>query len=115
MEELRDIPTLVIEPGQTKEHTQFQVYSFLVEKFDKAYVGYPVIFLFPNEKESRAKVFLSASEVGARIADCLEVREGSSAILSIEKEGTLLEVVFQNKDTKEIDLNILEMPVIGSC
>jgi hypothetical protein len=115
VEELRDVPTLVIEPGQTKEHTQFQVYQFLVEKFDKAYVGYPVIFLFPNEKESRTKVFLSASEVGARVADNLEAREGSSAILYIEKDGTMLTVYFQNAETKTVDLRILEMPVIGSC
>ena len=115
MEQLRETPTLVIEVGQTKEHTQFQVYNFLIEQFDKAYVGYPVIFLFPNEMESRTKVFLSASEVGARVADYLEVRAGSSAILYIEKEGTMLTVYFQNAETKEIDLRILELPVIGSC
>jgi hypothetical protein len=108
-------PVLVIEPGFTKENVIFQIYIFLVNKFDKAFVGYPVFFLFPNESQNQAKVFLSASEVGARIADCMEVRPNHWVVVSIEKDGTMVHVSFEDATTRETDRRLLEMPVIGSC
>lgn len=108
-------PVLLIEPGLTKEAITFQVYNFLTNKFEQAFVGYPVFFLFPEESQHRCKVFLSASEVGARTADCMEVRPECWVVLSIEKEGSTIHVSFIKPEDREMDMRLIEMPVVGSC
>jgi hypothetical protein len=108
-------PVRFIEAGLTKDAVTFKVYSFLIKHFDQAFTGYPIFFLFPDEMEHRLKVFLSASEVGARTADFLEVRPGSQAVISIEKEGSIAQISFLRPDTKEMDMRLLEIPVMGSC
>jgi len=108
-------PVLLIEPGLTKEAITFQVYNFLTNKFDQAFTGYPVFFLFPDESENKLKVFLSASEVGARTADYMEARRESWVIASIEKEGSIVHISFVKPETKEMDMRLLEMPIVGRC
>lgn len=105
---------MIIPTGQTKEHTTFMVYNFLIENFDKAYLGYPVIFIFGSLGTSKANSFMTAGEVGARVADSMEALN-LKAIISIEKNGEIIEVHFLSENDAAFDTTLIDMPTIGTC
>lgn len=113
LKEVTEHPNLILKPSSSRDYIEFGVYNFLSENFDEVYVGYPIFFIFPNAT-GRAKVYLSASEVGARVADVLEAKPEYICELSFH-DGYIYATYFDPTSTEVYDISLFATPVIGSA
>ena len=103
-------PVLILGRHMEKRKVEFSVYNFLTDKFDQAFLGYPVFFVMPNMQHS-AKVFMSASEFGARVADILENLPECICEISFHEDRIFAS--FLNPALPAQDVSLFSMPVMG--